>query len=141
MTTHADRTKEKKSQSGANRISQKQNTNKASFQFADNRPEAAAQRELQAVADNSPRAMQTAQFAAMADIDAGETVQKRDSLEEEPLQGKFETIQKQSPEEEELMQGKFETAQKASMDDEELMQGEFDPIQKKKRITPACPTV
>ena len=84
---------------------------KSGHQFADNRVEVVAQRELAGKADSSPQAGRIAQLQAMADGSAVGTVQ-RQGLEEEPLQGKFETIQRQGPEEEELLQGKFETIQR-----------------------------
>jgi hypothetical protein len=66
MNTHADKTQEKKSQSVANTVSQKQRRGESTFQFVDNRPEAVAQRKLQEMANNSPQAKQAAQLQAMA---------------------------------------------------------------------------
>ena len=100
---------------------------KSGDQFADNRVEVVAQRELAGKANNSPQAERIAQLQAMADGSAVGAVQRQE-LEEEPLQGKFEAIQKQG-EEEELLQGKFETIQKQG-EEEELLQGKFETIQK-----------
>jgi uncharacterized protein with FMN-binding domain len=66
MHTHAEKTQENKSQSVADAVSKKQNGSESIFQFADNRPEAVAQRKLQEMVDNSPRAMQLKTFQDMA---------------------------------------------------------------------------
>jgi hypothetical protein len=58
MNTYTDKTQESKRQSVANSVSQKQSSSKSTFQFADNRPEAIAQRKLQEMANNSPKATQ-----------------------------------------------------------------------------------
>jgi hypothetical protein len=58
MNTHADKTPEHQSQSVSIERSQKQGGGDPSFQFIDNRPEAVAQRELQEMANNSPRVKQ-----------------------------------------------------------------------------------
>lgn len=52
MNTHADKTQENKNQSVANAVSQMKRGGESTFQFVDNRPEAAAQRKLQEMADN-----------------------------------------------------------------------------------------
>lgn len=65
MNKYADKTKESKSQSVANAVSQKHNN--STFQFIDNRPEAVTQRKLQEMANNSPQAKQAAQLQVMAD--------------------------------------------------------------------------
>jgi hypothetical protein len=67
MNTHADKTQENKSQSVANTVYQKKSGGEATFQFVDNRPEAIAQRNLQEMANNNPRAKKAAQLQAMAD--------------------------------------------------------------------------
>jgi len=140
MTTHADKRRENRSRSGAGRISRKQHSGGPAYQLTDNRPEAAAQRELQEMADNSLQAEQAAQLKEVAHSSTALTVQRQAGLEdEEMLQGKFEPLQKKGPEEEELMQGKTETIQQLE-EDEELMQGKTDPVQKKKRTTRDCQT-
>ena len=50
MNTHVEKTQENQSQSAANEFSHKQvgNDNESSFKFVNNRPEAVAQRKLQA---------------------------------------------------------------------------------------------
>ena len=67
MNTHADKTQDNKSQSVSNGESQMQSGAESAFQFEDNRPEAVAQRQLQALANNSPQTRQAAQLQAMAD--------------------------------------------------------------------------
>lgn len=52
MNTQADKTQEKKSQSVANAVAQKQSGRESTFQFVDNRAEAVAQRKLQKMANN-----------------------------------------------------------------------------------------
>lgn len=83
MNTHTDKTQENKNKAVANAVSQKQSGGGSTFQFADNRPEAIAQRKLQEMGNNtqqvsqlrafqdmansSPRAKQVAQLQAIAD--------------------------------------------------------------------------
>lgn len=67
MNTHADKTQESKSQSVANAFSKKSNRVSPFFPFADNRPEAIAQRKLQEMANNSPHVSQLRTFQEMAD--------------------------------------------------------------------------
>lgn len=67
MSSHADKTRENKSQSVANEVARKQSGEKSTFQFVDNRPEAIAQRELQEMADSSPQAMSMQAVQQMAD--------------------------------------------------------------------------
>lgn len=52
MNTHADKPQENKSQSVANSLSQKQSRVTSAFQFVDSRPEAIAQRKLQAMVND-----------------------------------------------------------------------------------------
>jgi hypothetical protein len=61
--------------------------NNATFQFEDKRPEAIAQRKLQAMANNSPQAKRIAQLQAIANAHAASSIQKKD-LEEDELQMK-----------------------------------------------------
>ena len=49
MNTHADRAPENKSQSVANKRSQKSGGDNSAFQLIDNRPEASAQRKLKEI--------------------------------------------------------------------------------------------
>lgn len=96
MNTHADKTKENKSRSVAQENPQKQGETDPTSQFAENRPEAIAQRKLQAIeknslrmrqltsfqkmANNSPQTQKAAQLQVMADIYAAkkrETIQKK----------------------------------------------------------------
>ncbi|MCF8298332.1 MAG: DUF4157 domain-containing protein [Saprospiraceae bacterium] len=131
MNTHANKTKENKSQSVANILSQKQSNNDSTFQLVDKRPEAIAQKKQQDRVNGSPLLAKATQLQALADSFSEKTVQKAGIEEEEAVQGKFETVQKQgAEEEEELMQGKFKTIQKQGAEEEELMQGKFKTIQK-----------
>jgi hypothetical protein len=66
MNTHADKTQENKSQSITSDTSQKQGSDKATFQFVDNRPEVVAQRKLQEMANNSQQVSQLKVFQDMA---------------------------------------------------------------------------
>ncbi len=67
MNTHADRTEENKSQSVSAANFQEQNSNAATFQFVDHRPEAIAQKKLQEMGDNSVQVAQLMAYQEMAD--------------------------------------------------------------------------
>ena len=129
MNTHADKTPDSKSQTVVRNDYSAQSGSESSFQFADNRSEATAQRKLNELANNSQTLKQAAQLKSFADSYPGHTIQKVGIEEEEPLQGKFIPAQRQGIEEEELLQGKFEPVQ--MMEEEELLQGKFETIQKK----------
>ena len=66
MYKQVEKSKENKNQSVANEVSQKQGGGVSTFQFEDNRPEAAAQRKLKEIADNSQQVKQAAQFRKMS---------------------------------------------------------------------------
>lgn len=66
MSTHADKTQGNKSQSVTHEPVQQQRVDESSLQFADTRPESIAQRKLQALMNNSPRAMQLKSFQTIA---------------------------------------------------------------------------
>jgi hypothetical protein len=66
MKTHADKTQENKSQLISDEGSQVQSGGDSTFQFVDNRPEAAAQRKLQELVNNSPQVKKAAQLQTMA---------------------------------------------------------------------------
>lgn len=66
MNIYANKSSENRNQSVANEHTQKQETNKSTFQFMDNRSEMHTNRKLQEVANVSPQAKQTAQLQAMA---------------------------------------------------------------------------
>ncbi len=66
VNTRADQAQGNKSQSAANAVSQMKAGDDPAFQFADNRREAAAQRKLQEMANNSPQVSQLSAFQAMA---------------------------------------------------------------------------
>ena len=109
MNTHADKTSENKSQAVTNSLPKLQSIGESAVQFVDNRPEAIAQRKLQKAIDNSPRVQQLKAYQkmannspqvkqlkvyqAMANNFTSQTVQRKENLEEETLQGKFEPIQ------------------------------------------------
>jgi hypothetical protein len=111
MNTHADKTPDSKTQTVV-RNDYSAQSSESSFQFADNRAEATAQRKLNELANNSQTLKQAAQLKSFADSYPGHTIQKVGIEEEEPLQGKFIPVQRQGIEEEELLQGKFEPIQK-----------------------------
>ena len=67
MNTHAEKTKEKKSQSIAKAVSQKQNGNEPTLKFVDNRPEDTTQLKLNEMADNSPQVSQLRAIQGGAD--------------------------------------------------------------------------
>jgi gas vesicle protein len=67
MNTNADKTQENKNESITSDTSQKQGSDKATFQFVDNRPEVVAQRKLQEMANNSQQVSQLKVFQDMAD--------------------------------------------------------------------------
>jgi len=81
MNTHADQTKENKSQAVSNALSQKESDGVSAFQFVDNRPEAVAQRKLQEIANNSSRVNQ---LKAYRDVANNGTIQMmyRNRMEE-----------------------------------------------------------
>jgi hypothetical protein len=77
------------------------------FQFADRRPETAAQNRLQTLAQSSPQTAQLQAIQARADAGAAasgqlqsETVQRQTEDDDKPLQGKFDTVQREAEDEE-----------------------------------------
>lgn len=66
MNTHAEKNPEKDSQLTGHTLSEKKSSGEATFQLADNRPEAAAQKEMQAIANNNPPNLQLRAFHEMA---------------------------------------------------------------------------
>lgn len=100
MQTHAER------QSAAHTPTQARSGGTA--QFADRRPETAAQNRLQAVAQSAPQAAQLRGIQARADAAAASRL--------DALQSK--TVQRQTDDEEKPLQGKFDTVQRQTMDDE-----------------------
>lgn len=119
MQTHAERETADRNQA--------QRPSGAAFQFADRRPETAAQNRLQNLAQSGPQAAQLRAVQARADaagasrLDAlqPETVQRQAADDEEPLQGKFEVAQRAEAEDEEPVQGKFEAVQRATGEEDE----------------------
>ncbi len=62
MYEQVEKPKENKSQAVANSVAQKKSNARQGFGFVDNRPEAAAQRKLQEMVNNSPRMLQLKAF-------------------------------------------------------------------------------
>ncbi|GEM_PF-5437185 len=110
MNKYADKTSENKSQSVDNSLTKQQSNNESTFQPVNNRPETIVQRKLQEAINNSPRVQQLRAlqemtnnspqvkqlklYQAMTDNFISQTAQRKENLEEETLQGKFEYIQK-----------------------------------------------
>jgi len=72
MYAQVEKSKESKSQSVANEVSQKPSGVESAFQFVDNRPEAIAQRKLQVMANDSPQVSQLRAFQDMANNDSAQ---------------------------------------------------------------------
>lgn len=111
MQILADKVQENKSPSVANVVTQQRMSDNTPFEFSDDRPEAIAQRQLQEMANNSPKAIQLKAYQVMADHYTSKTVQRKENLEEENIQGKFETMQRF--EKDEPSQGRFDVVQQA----------------------------
>jgi hypothetical protein len=107
LNTRADKTLENKSQASANSLLKQQSGSESTFLLVDNRPEAIAQRKLrgtnnnshvqqlkayQEIAKNSPQVKQLRAYQAMADSFISQSAQRKESIEEETLEGKFEPI-------------------------------------------------
>lgn len=67
MNTHADKTHRDENQSGSNADPQKQSDGMSTSQFADNRPNSAAQRKLKDMVTNSPAVNQLKAFQKMVE--------------------------------------------------------------------------
>jgi len=78
MNTHADMIPKNQSQSVANAVSRKRGGDESAFKFADNRPEAAAQRVLQEMADNRPQVKQLIAFKEMVNnhLESNHSIQR-----------------------------------------------------------------
>jgi len=113
--------------------------------FADNRPEAAAQRKLREEIERGPRVAAQRGLSAgtlSSPLMVGQRQQLRSMFgnaaqlegepEEEELQMKAPpgVLQRQGPEEEELLQGRFQTLQRQGTEEEELLQGKFESVQR-----------
>ncbi len=88
MNTHAGKTQENKSQSGANDVSHKQSGGESTFLFADNRAEAIMQRKLQEMAENSLQVKQLMDFQQMANNHFVHPIQQEGLATENALQKK-----------------------------------------------------
>lgn len=66
MYKQVEKLQENKNQPAAHAVSQRQSDRESTFQFIDNRPEAAAQQKLQEMASNSPQVQQLRAFQDMA---------------------------------------------------------------------------
>jgi hypothetical protein len=135
MNAHADKASKNKGQAIANGLTSLKSESKSAFQFADNRPEAVAQRELQELANNSlqvsrlgflqqlasnsPQGSQlrslqqlannSPQTKQVAQLRALANAKALSPIQEKIANGVAQLAQ--APEEEELIQGKFETVQ------------------------------
>jgi hypothetical protein len=97
MNTHADKTQENKNESIASDTSQKQGSDKATFQFVDNRPEVVAQRKLQEMANNS---QQVSQLKVFQDI-ANNSPQTKQVAQLQPMATESASEQQQPTQKEE----------------------------------------
>ncbi|MGY0035725.1 eCIS core domain-containing protein [Pedobacter sp. NJ-S-72] len=80
MNTYADNTKEDKNQTIANCLPKKlQSSDEPASVFANNRPEAIAQRKLQEAVDNSPRVQQLKSYQALADNFTSQITQRKEN--------------------------------------------------------------
>jgi hypothetical protein len=82
MYAQVEKQKENKNRAVANSIDQKKGNEKQGFGIVDNRPEAATQRKLQEMANNSSQDKQTAQFLAIAKSNSAQErqfVQKKEN--------------------------------------------------------------
>ena len=86
MNTHRDKTQVNKGQSVANEVSRKQRSRNSTFQFVDNRPEAAAQRKLQELVNKSPRAEKASQLSTIINSKAA-TIQRAVTFAEGAING------------------------------------------------------
>ena len=118
MPEHAD----KAQAAQAREDTQRQRSGQIDLRFGDNRPEAIAQRKLQAMANNSPQVKKLQALQAMANngpqagqfqasqeiVDRSPQVQK-----EKSIQSRLATVQQQrGPAQEGLLQGKLESVQR-----------------------------
>lgn len=75
MKNHTDKTRKNRNQSVARNLSQGQNRGESAFQFVDNRPEAAVQRKIQEMANNSSQVKQTDRFRSRTTQDVMQLVE------------------------------------------------------------------
>ncbi|MCX5954659.1 MAG: DUF4157 domain-containing protein [Cyanobacteria bacterium] len=119
MNTHADKASGNKSQAITNSLPRLQSKGIPTFQFTDNRPEAAAQSKLQELANNSQQVSQLKTLLQLANNSAqAKQAAQLQSLANakapSPIQQKIAnriTQLVQVPQEEGVIQGKFETVQ------------------------------
>lgn len=86
MNTHADKSQDNIVQSAAHNAIKKQHDKAATFQFIDNRAEAVAQRQLQGLANSSPRLLQLKTFQDIASKSAAKnqaTIQRWPDIQTE----------------------------------------------------------
>lgn len=101
MNTHVDKTQENKSPSASENESGMLSGGKSTFQLVDNRPEAIAQRKLQAAINNSPKVQQmkaiqeaannSPQVRRLAQLKAAANSGARPALEAKPIQAQKES--------------------------------------------------
>jgi hypothetical protein len=149
MLNHADKSHANHSRTVANQPLQKKERSKATFAFADNRPEATQLASLQAMMHNSPhaprrRAMQelpdnsprTVAQRQQSDRMVGGAAPRQAAPQEEALQMKAQVppVQRQEGlDEDDELQRKAESAalqRQPEPEEEELLQGKFAPIQR-----------
>jgi hypothetical protein len=95
MKGHSSKTHENKNLQNAKKNSSLPEGVEPGFQFGDNRPVIIAQRRIQEIAENSPKALQLRSFQRMLINSPSEPVQKQ-GLEEEELQLKKDPVQKKA---------------------------------------------
>jgi hypothetical protein len=105
----------------------------------DRRPEAAAQRQLQDIANNSPQAAALQRYAdVMANSPRTAALQRyadlmnnspRMAAQRKALEGMFGTAAQRKAPEEELLQGRFEIAQRERLDEEEPLLAKAGPAE------------
>lgn len=93
MNIHADKTQINKSKSVSNAVMQNESF-KSTVQKVDIRPEAISQRKVQEMISSSSQVKQLRAYQTMFDNHTSKIAQRKQSLEEESLQGKFEPVQK-----------------------------------------------
>jgi len=120
MNTHTDKASGNKNQAITNSLPRLQSKGIPTFQFTDNRPEAAAQSKLQELANNSQRVSQLKSLQQLANNSAqAKQAAQLQSLANAKAPSPIQQIianriaqLAQGPQEEKLMQGKFETVQR-----------------------------
>ncbi|MCB0376139.1 MAG: DUF4157 domain-containing protein, partial [Sinomicrobium sp.] len=148
MKTHTDKKQDNKSKYIADKFSHQQHGGEGAFQFADNRKEALAHKELQEGINNSPRVQQlmalqqtvynsprVRQLTAIRNMADGspqaqQMLQLQSKVRQHTLQETAQRIATEEEEKEEApMQGMFEAVQRVATgeDEEDPIQRKFEP--------------